>query len=177
LIHHEGFNACGVQDITSAANVPKGSFYSYFESKEAFAAEVVQDYWTSILGRHGPLLQDLAQLPVARVRNFFDALIGDHVSWDFSRGCLIGNLVLELAGTSESARFEMYRVLREWEAMLAECLHEAIEAGQISRDGSASDLAATLIEAWEGAVLRSKVERSGKACERFRDLVLPAMLA
>jgi TetR/AcrR family transcriptional regulator, transcriptional repressor for nem operon len=39
-----GFNAVGVQDITDAAGVPKGSFYNHFESKEALGAEVVERY-------------------------------------------------------------------------------------------------------------------------------------
>ncbi|MGY2488498.1 helix-turn-helix domain-containing protein [Cupriavidus sp. CP313] len=38
VIHELGFNASGVQDIVAAANVPKGSFCSYFDSKEAFAS-------------------------------------------------------------------------------------------------------------------------------------------
>src|ERR1700728_692039 len=37
-------NACGVQDITDAAGVPKGSFYNHFKSKEALAAEVLAEY-------------------------------------------------------------------------------------------------------------------------------------
>ena len=36
-LHERGFNGCGVQDITDAAGVPKGSFYSHFDSKEALA--------------------------------------------------------------------------------------------------------------------------------------------
>ena len=36
-LHRQGFNGSAVQDITDAAGVPKGSFYNYFESKEALA--------------------------------------------------------------------------------------------------------------------------------------------
>jgi TetR/AcrR family transcriptional regulator, transcriptional repressor for nem operon len=38
----KGFNAVGVQDITDAAGVPKGSFYNHFESKEALGVEIVE---------------------------------------------------------------------------------------------------------------------------------------
>ncbi len=31
--HEKGFNGCGVQEITSNAGVPKGTFYNHFESK------------------------------------------------------------------------------------------------------------------------------------------------
>ena len=40
----KGFNGVGVQDITTTAGVPKGSFYNHFESKEALGAEIVERY-------------------------------------------------------------------------------------------------------------------------------------
>ncbi len=45
VLHARGFHASGVQDITDAAQVPKGSFYTHFESKEQFGAEVLGRYW------------------------------------------------------------------------------------------------------------------------------------
>lgn len=43
--HRRGFNGCGVQEITEAAGVPKGSFYNHFASKEALGAAVLDRYW------------------------------------------------------------------------------------------------------------------------------------
>ena len=45
VLHARGFHATGVQDITDAAQVPKGSFYTHFDSKERFGAEVLGRYW------------------------------------------------------------------------------------------------------------------------------------
>src|ERR1700685_3972464 len=56
LIHARGFAASGVKDITDAADVPKGSFYAYFPSKEAFAAAVLDAYWVDIETRLVPIL-------------------------------------------------------------------------------------------------------------------------
>ena len=39
-----GFNGVGVQEITDAAGVPKGSFYNHFDSKETLGAEIVERY-------------------------------------------------------------------------------------------------------------------------------------
>jgi len=77
VVHDRGFNGCGVQDITTAAGVPKGSFYNYFESKEMFAAEILDDYWQSIEDRHGPILYDARIRPLARIAKFFRALTDD----------------------------------------------------------------------------------------------------
>src|SRR6476659_11363181 len=51
LVHARGFAASGVKDITDAAGVPKGSFYAYFPSKEAFAAAILDHYWSDIEAR------------------------------------------------------------------------------------------------------------------------------
>src|SRR5262249_32053140 len=44
-LHRYGFNGSGVQDITNAAGVPKGSFYNHFESKVVLCAEALEHYW------------------------------------------------------------------------------------------------------------------------------------
>ena len=56
LVHAHGFAASGVKDITDAAGVPKGSFYAYFPSKEAFAAAILEHYWADIEARLLPIL-------------------------------------------------------------------------------------------------------------------------
>ena len=74
VIHELGFNASGVQDIVAAAAVPKGSFYSYFDSKEAFAAEVLCAYWASIERRHGVVMYDARIKPLERIEKLFELL-------------------------------------------------------------------------------------------------------
>ena len=61
LIHEHGYNGVGVKEIVDTAGVPKGSFYSYFDSKEALVVEVVQRYWDAVEARHGALLEDEAR--------------------------------------------------------------------------------------------------------------------
>src|ERR1700754_1972564 len=90
LVHARGFAASGVKDITDSAGVPTGSFYAYFPSKEAFAAAILEHYWSDIETR---LLRILSGGGPAqdRITRFFHALADDHEAGDFSLGCLIGN--------------------------------------------------------------------------------------
>ena len=171
-----GFNGCGVQDITEAAGVPKGSFYNYFDSKEAFAAEILDAYWQSIEERHGPILYDARMKPLKRVAKFFHAVSDDHAKKNFALGCLIGNLSLELSNASEQTRIRLRGLLGRWEAAMVECLREAQERGELPKERDAVELAAILVEAYEGAVMRGKVEQNAKACERFEKVVLPLLL-
>src|ERR1700755_245301 len=121
LVHTHGFAASGVKDITDAAGVPTGSFYAYFPSKEAFAAAILEHYWSDIEARILPILE-AEGLPPERIKRFFHALADEHEATDFLLGCLIGNLSLELSGSSEAVRTELVRILDSWGEALAGCV-------------------------------------------------------
>jgi TetR/AcrR family transcriptional regulator, transcriptional repressor for nem operon len=176
LVHARGFAASGVKDITDAAGVPKGSFYAYFPSKEAFAAAILEHYWSDIEARLLPILatEGVAQ---ERITSFFHALADEHEAGDFLLGCLIGKLSLELGGTSESVRDELVQILDRWDDALTACVRSGqAGSGGVRADLDAAELAAMLIEAWEGAALRGKVDRSRLPYERFEAVTVPALL-
>ncbi|MGF6759302.1 TetR family transcriptional regulator C-terminal domain-containing protein [Paraburkholderia sp. GAS42] len=176
VVHEMGFNASGVQDIVAAADVPKGSFYSYFDSKETFAAEVLEAYWESIESRHGEVLYDARIKPLARIEKFFGLLAEDHAANEFRLGCLIGNLSLELSNTSIEVRSALKRILERWEGSIAATLAEAKTRGELPADRDPMQVAAIIVESWEGAILRCKVERCGSACHRFQRITLKQLL-
>jgi len=176
LVGSHGFHGCGINDITEAAGVPKGSFYQYFESKETYAVDLLEDYWASIEERHGPILLDRRLKPVERVAKYFKALTQDHRQRKFTLGCLIGNLGIELSEGSEEARAKLNVLLKRWAVPLKACLLEAQAADELRSDLDAGELAAALIDAWEGAVMRGKIEQAGGAYRRFEKIVLPRLL-
>ena len=128
LVHGRGFAASGVKDITDSAGVPKGSFYAYFASKEAFAAAILEHYWADIEQRLLPILEakDSAQ---QRITRFFHELADEHEAGDFLLGCLIGNLSLELGGSSDAVRDQLTSILDRWDVALTAC----VRAGQARR--------------------------------------------
>ena len=103
LVHARGFAASGVKDITDAAGVPKGSFYAYFLSKEALAEAILEHYWSDIQTRLLPILDEDGSAQ-ERITRFFHALTDDHEAEDFLLGCLIGQMSLELSGSSKAVR-------------------------------------------------------------------------
>jgi TetR/AcrR family transcriptional regulator, transcriptional repressor for nem operon len=176
LVHARGFAASGVKDITDAAGVPKGSFYAYFPSKEAFAAAILEHYWSDIEVRLLPIL-DSDGVALERIIRFFRALTDEHEAGDFLLGCLIGNLSLEMGGASESVRAELASILERWDGALTACVRAGQgAAGGVRSDLDAAELASMLIEGWEGAALRGKVTRSRAPYERFEAFTVPALL-
>jgi TetR/AcrR family transcriptional regulator, transcriptional repressor for nem operon len=176
VVHARGFAASGVKDITDAAGVPKGSFYAYFPSKEAFGAALLDHYWFDIRTRLLPLL-DADGSAEQRITRFFHALADEHEAGDFLLGCLIGNMSLELGGSSEPVRSELVRILDGWNEALTACVRSGQgDAGDIRNDLDAAELASLLVEGWEGAALRGKVTRSRAPYDRFEKVTVPALL-
>ncbi len=93
-----------MQDITQAANVPKGSFYNHFESKEAFGAEILAIYWQKMASTTLQILSDRLLSPTERLKRFFDALAGGLADLNYEQGCLFGNLGAELSAQSSLVR-------------------------------------------------------------------------
>jgi TetR/AcrR family transcriptional regulator, transcriptional repressor for nem operon len=171
LIHARGFAASGVKDITGAAGVPKGSFYAYFPSKEAFAGEILEHYWSDIETRLLPLLDGEGSAE-ERIRTFFHALADEHEAANFLLGCLIGNLSLEVSSLSEPIRAQLITILEHWGQALADCLR----TGDLRPGLDADDVASRLIESWEGAALRGKMIRSRVPYDRFEADTIPALI-
>jgi TetR/AcrR family transcriptional regulator, transcriptional repressor for nem operon len=174
VLHAHGFHATGVQDITDAAEVPKGSFYTHFDSKERFGAEVLGRYWERRADRAIAILSDEARSPLARLKAYFAGKT--HVAGPFGKGCLIGNFSAEMAGDSRLVRDRLAAVMAAWTQLLARCIREAQAAGELRADLEPEAVAGFLIDAFEGAILRTKVDRDSAALLRFESIVFSTIL-
>ena len=160
VLTEKGFSATGLDEILGRAGVPKGSFYHYFDSKEAFGLELIDryaDFFARKLDRH---FSDAARSPLQRVRAFVDDARDGMARYEYSRGCLIGNLGQEMGALPESFRARLRTTFEDWQRRLADCLAAAQQAGELAGSAAPAELAAFFWIGWEGAVLRAKLERS-----------------
>ncbi|NDZ17632.1 TetR family transcriptional regulator [Variovorax sp. WS11] len=174
--HAHGFHGTGVDQVAKSANVPKGSFYNHFESKHAFGAEVVDCYFERHLVKLRHFLLDLEVAPLQRLENYFDERVAFFAERGCRNGCLMGNLSLELADTEERVRERLADRFAEWSLMFRECLAQAQDAGQINAQADIDSLADFVLNSWEGAILRMKVERSTAPLETARRLIFTSIL-
>jgi TetR/AcrR family transcriptional repressor of nem operon len=172
----QGFNGSGVQDIVDAARVPKGSFYNHFESKEAFAAEALERYWQAG-AVHSAVLRDLTVGPVERLRIYFGALFDAALGPNFEKGCMIGNFSTELSDQSTEIRERLAAIYAAWTRSVESCVREAQNAKRVRLDLPASAIASFLINSWEGAVLRARVERDRAPLVQFEQVVFAGIFA
>lgn len=173
---HTGYNGTSVRDIASAAGAPQGSFTNHFRSKEAFAGEVLDRYFTHVKACVAEALDDRSLTPRQRLRRYLDIITGRLEGDRWSRGCLIGDLSLETSASSEALRARLAEIFQEWRAPFAACIAEAQTRHEIDSEFDPTDLAEFLLASWQGAILRMKVERSPAALERFKAIVFSTVL-
>lgn len=176
LFTQKGFSSTGLDEIVQAAAVPKGSFYYYFGSKQAFADAVIDNYARYFARKLDRTLGNTALSPMQRLKAFtLDATQGMQ-RFDFHRGCLVGNLGQELGGLEDHFRRRLLAVLDDWRDRVRRCIAEAQASGEISTPLDAALLAQFFWSAWEGAVLCAKLERSTRALDNVATLFFDHLL-
>jgi TetR/AcrR family transcriptional regulator, transcriptional repressor for nem operon len=157
LLEH-GYNDLGIQALLDATGIPKGSFYHHFRDKEDFALQVVDQYMRAVHAGLDACLGDRTRPPLERVRRFFETTQQKYRA-DGYMGCLLGGLGQELSGVSEVFRRRIEGCFSDIAERLAGCLEEARVRGEIPVDADPRQLASLLVDCWEGAALRSRLQR------------------
>ena len=176
LLVARGYNAVGVQEIASAAGVPKGSFYNHFPSKEAFALEVLELYRAGACEALGAAAAGDGG-PLERLRRLLEASFREMAEADFELGCLAGRLTQELAGEHEAFREPLENAFLCMRAVLTRLLAEAKGLGQLPADLDPEATAEFLFNAWQGATQRAKAAHSEAPLRNYLDLVFGRVLA
>ena len=160
LLMRQGYHGTGLKEILDAVNIPKGSFYNYFGSKENFAAEVIVHYITPYLNQLNQYLDESEGNAVAALNRYIEESIAELERTDFNGGCLLGNLMGELSDTSDLCRIALQNALNDYRNVWEEGLRRGQTEKRIRADKSANEMADLWVNAWQGALLRMKIEQS-----------------
>ncbi len=176
LIHARGYHHTGLAEILAAADVPKGSFYHYFSSKEDFGLALVEHHAARMSEYARGFLERTELLPLERLEAFFRSLMGRMAEGHFCLGCPVGNLVQEMAGQSPRFQERLLAVSQAQERGLAGLLEKARDAGQLAPELDITRTSRAILAAWQGALLQAKLVRGPDPLEDFLDLALPRLL-
>ncbi|NAY93480.1 TetR family transcriptional regulator [Muricauda sp. JGD-17] len=167
LMLKHGYHSVGLNKILSEANIPKGSFYYYFKSKEDFGLQVIEHYSKKSLFLLNSYLNDESKNPKERIISFFEDRQNDFESNEFKEGCLLGNCSAELSDFSESFSTSVANEFSNWQETFENCIREGQEKGYIKTDESAKILSDLVLTTWEGTLLRMKSSKSVDSIKTF----------
>jgi TetR/AcrR family transcriptional repressor of nem operon len=171
LVYRQGFRGTGLQEILGKCEVPKGSFYFHFPSKEVLGREVVRLRRESVLERisktfsgDNPVQQELAR--------WFDQLVAFQKGEGHYCGCPVGNLAQEMSAVSERLRGEVTCFFAEAGAALTVRFCAAQAAGELPQRVDPRKFAAFFLQVSQGALLLSKVEQSTRPLQESKEVIL-----
>ena len=167
LLTAQSFDATGIDQILAQLCIPKGSFYHFFPSKQAYGEAVIKEYASYFEDKFDRLLGDADRPPLQRLRAYLDECSAGMARHQWRRGCLVGNLAQELGARNDAFRQLLEAVLLRWQGRVADCLSEAVALGDLDRDVDAQRLAQFFWIGWEGALMRAKLTRDSSPLECF----------
>ena len=170
-----GFASSGLDKILKKVGVPKGSFYYYFSSKEAFGLAVLESYADYFANKLDISLLNQTVSPLSRLALFVEDAKQGMKRHQFKRGCLVGNLGQEVDLLPESFREPLIDTLNNWQSKVSACLSEAKRAGELAECADCEALAEFFWIGWEGAVSRAKLEASTRPLDNYLKLFLAGL--
>ncbi|MET7442893.1 TetR/AcrR family transcriptional regulator [Streptomyces sp. NPDC005568] len=172
LIEQRGYSALGTAEICKAAGVPKGSFYYFFESKEALALAVLDEHWAVQRGDWERVLRGDAD-PLQRLRRLFEETEAGQRAGQQScgtvSGCMFGNLTLEMSNQTDSIRARLQDIFDAQVDMVEEVVTEAVSRGEVTVDDT-REAARSVVAQLEGQVLFAKLYNDTQRLTVLQDL-------
>lgn len=162
LIAARGFSAVGLNEILGGASVPKGSFYHYFASKEAFGAELLEYYFAQYLTDLDALLGDDAEPARARLAAYWRFWMDNQEGADPEGKCLAVKLGAEVSDMSEDMRAALSRGTSAIIERLSRVVGQGQADGSLSSSKDAGAIASALYELWLGASIMAKITKTSR---------------
>ena len=165
IILGKGFTAVGLNEVLTAAAVPKGSFYHYFKSKELFGEALLADYFETYLAAIEATLQQ-SEVPAAgRLLNYWQGWQISFTEKEMQCQCLAAKLAGEVSDLSEAMRLALRDGTGRIIARLAVCIEEGKTDGSLAPEINAQQCAESLYQLWLGASLLTKMRHDSSALD------------
>lgn len=167
LLRTYGYEGTGVQQILKSLDIPKGSFYNYFKTKEDFVLESIGLYGAMGMSTHKKVLSNDSLTPLNRIKKHFESVQQSYIAESFEKSCLLDILAIETSGNNKKIATIIDAIFEERKNLYANCIKEGQELNEIKPDLNANDLAEFLLSGYSGAQLKAKTEKSVRPLKVF----------
>ena len=153
LFWEKGYAATGLADILGRAQANSGSFYHFFESKDALLRTVLETYVEMLKPHLLAPVRAKARTPLDEVFGLLESYRARLIDTDCTYGCPIGRLALEIDPENTPAHALIARNFDGWTAEVAGALRRA-------NVRAPDDVAVFVLTVMEGAVMQARAHRS-----------------
>ena len=158
MFWEQGFEATSLGDVTKRAKANPGSLYYFFKTKEELLLAVLDRYgellWPAVMEPAFRAVDD----PMVRIFAVLEGYRQALMATQYSRGCPIGSLSLEVGEALPSARQKIAANFDGWVGWIQKCLDDA--GDQLPRETDRPALARFVLTVMEGAVMQARAYHS-----------------
>lgn len=160
MLEH-GFHAVGINQLLSSVNVPKGSFYHWFKSKEDLGVELIRHYVGAENAAKRQKLQPKGndENPITRLTAMFESAHTCFLENGAKYPCLLQKLSGEISNFSDDMRNELAKGFKEVISLFKLILDEAIEKNLLPPSTDTQAEAEFILDIWTGAQQRAALNR------------------
>ncbi len=164
LFWERGFAGTSMAELLTHAEVNSGSFYHFFDSKEALLRAVLEGYLQLLR----PMVVDPAFATVDEPLGRIFAILAGYrqriIATDSKYGCPLGRLALEIDPENAPAHALIAQNFEGWIVAVRECLESMKES--LPADADLDALATYVLVVMEGGVVLSRSYRSVEPFDR-----------
>lgn len=161
----KGFSAVGLNEILTAAAVPKGSFYHYFSSKDGFGEALLESYFEEYLSDLDETLRQPGMTMAQRLMSYWCQWQETESSFAGQGRCLAVKLGAEVADLSESMRSALKRGTSGITERLGRAIEVGVAEGSLAINDDPDCIAQSLYQLWLGASVMVKIVRNSRPFE------------
>ena len=177
LMYLNGYSNTGIKEITNAVDIPKGSFYNHFSSKEEFGIAVIDHYRATFMQGVRQLLVDKSISAYQRLVDLLDLSIEKaEVEYSCKMGCLVGNFSQELGDINDRFASTLTDAFGDMKSYYVACIQEAKDDNTIKSNYTSIELADFLINTWQGGLIRMKTDRNTNQLKLIRKIMFESIL-
>jgi TetR/AcrR family transcriptional repressor of nem operon len=170
-----GYNAVTVDAICEQAGVKKGSFYHYFESKEALGKAAIESWWETYSRPRLDKAFAPDVPPLERLQRYFESLY----QWQVERkqrgeqvmGCLGFSVAMQGAGVDAGVLEATRHVLQRKRRYFEKAISDAKDAGLIHVTDVETAMQA-VYSLFEGALARARIQNNPETLVGMYEQVL-----
>ena len=177
-----GYNGTSVKDIVSAAGIPKGSFYFYFDSKEEFAIEALSYYLEFVEKLSEPVMADPTLGPLEKLRKLYRVRVDAAFNMlecncsDYQGGCFMSNIGQEMSDTNERIRATINEAMEVYRRPILKLLLEGKMAGEVKANLDPEQFLNFLESTVQGAMMMVKAQRDPKPLDDAEHFIFDVIL-
>lgn len=162
LMLAKSFHSVGLSEILAAVQVPRGSFYYYFKSKEQFGVEMLKHYVDSATAyKTRMLLSPVPEPdPLLRLLTYLEGNIAKSHESEGKCPCLVVKLASEVGDFSEPMREVLAEGSRQWISIIQQVIEEGFTKKSIASRAPPAAMAGVIQDLWTGAMQRAATSRS-----------------